>query len=148
MLSGQAHCSGFRYYALKLFGDCFDLQGEKWKEFYALQALIAQGKPPILPKRIQAPPAAQHDAAVAEAAEQAKQGAIDDAAQPTAAILLLFSLRSLLGWRTGRMPRLNLHRLFRTQGFSRTAASTASASTKRAASTASSSTAVETPTSA
>jgi hypothetical protein len=41
VLSGQAHCEGYRYYQLYYFGQCFDLRSDKWREFYRVSEEIA-----------------------------------------------------------------------------------------------------------
>jgi len=37
VLTGKAHCSGYRYMALLHFGQAFQLETTKWQEFYAAQ---------------------------------------------------------------------------------------------------------------
>ena len=40
VLTGKAHCPGFRYRELMYFGQSFDCSGEAWKRFYATQKEI------------------------------------------------------------------------------------------------------------
>jgi len=44
VLSGQAHCSGYKYMRLLHFGQAFDLRSERWVDFYKEQEKVAQAK--------------------------------------------------------------------------------------------------------
>jgi hypothetical protein len=48
VLSGKAHCSGYKYMRLLHFGQAFDLRSERWVEFYAAQEEVAKQRAKLL----------------------------------------------------------------------------------------------------
>jgi hypothetical protein len=48
VLSGKAHCSGYKYMRLLHFGQAFDLRSERWVEFYAAQEDVAKQRAKLL----------------------------------------------------------------------------------------------------
>lgn len=47
VLTGKAHCPGWRYYELLHFGQCFEMKPETWTSFYAAQKIVQDGNKAI-----------------------------------------------------------------------------------------------------